>query len=821
MPHPQTLADYNAKRDFARTPEPAGEAGTAQCNSFVVQKHAARRLHWDFRLEMDGVLKSWAVTRGPSLDPADKRLAVRTEDHPISYGGFEGIIPQGQYGGGTVMLWDRGSWEPIPGKHASDIEDGHLHFILHGQRMKGEWLLVRIKAKPGERHENWLLRKIDDGEAGRGDSLITRALTSVATGRTMDEIAAGVAARKAGTKPLPFRRGVGVGRSNKPVARGTAPPPSLPPFVEPQLATLVDSVPTGPDWLHEMKYDGYRCLAAIADGAVKLYTRSGLDWTDRFPDIAGAARTLPVRRALIDGEIVAYDPEGRPDFALLKNAIEAGGHGLTMMAFDLLLLDGEDLKSGPLIERKAALQPLLVDAGPIRYADHVTGKGEALFQAMCAKGLEGVVSKRCDAPYRSGRTPAWLKVKCVQRQEFIIIGWSASDKGRGFRSLLLAVREGDALRYAGKVGTGFDAALMEQLRARLEKLVIDKPAAAVPRPAARGAHWVKPVLVAEIAYAEFTPDNVVRHASFIGLRDDKPARQVVRERPAPAPTSVKITHPDRVIFPEAGITKQQLADYYTAIAPYMLRWAAHRPISLVRCPQGRGKHCFFQKHDSGTFGDAIHHIPIQESDGATADYLYVDDAEGVLACVQMGTIEFHGWGARADDIEHPDRLIIDLDPDPSVDFAEVRHAAVHLRDLLAGMGLVSFPMLTGGKGVHVVVPLDASAAWPAVKDFAHRFALAVAADQPDRFVAVMSKAKRKGRIFIDWLRNQRGATAVMPFSARERENAPVAVPLSWDALNDAASAALLQVTDIDAVIEAAEAAEADGWGVAAQALPGV
>lgn len=811
QPHPQTLAEYNAKRDFSRTPEPAGDAADATGgHSFVVQKHAARRLHWDFRLEVDGVLKSWAVTRGPSIDPGEKRLAVRTEDHPLGYGGFEGIIPAGEYGGGTVMLWDRGRWAPVAGKKVSDIEDGHLHFTLDGERMRGEWLLVRMKPRAGEKRENWLLRKVDDAEAGSGDALVTRALTSVASGRTMDEIAAGAPARASASARPPRRR-----------QHAQA---AMPAFRPPQLATLVDRVPAEPGWLHEIKYDGYRCLAAIADGAAKLYTRSGLDWSDRFPGIAEAMAALSLHSALIDGEVIVTDADGHPDFALLQQAIEAGSHVMVFMAFDLIALDGDDLSAEPLVERKRRLRGVIGDAGPIRFADHLEGKGEALFAQLCDQKLEGVVSKRADAPYRGGRSRSWVKTKCVQRQEFVIIGWLRSDKGRGLRSLLLGVGGPGGLRYAGKVGTGFGADASAALLGRLEALATAEPAAPVPRAAARGARWVRPALVAEVAFAEFTPDGLVRHASFIGLREDKPAAEIVEERPVPTTSSapsIAITHPERVIFPEAGITKQQLADYYAAISPHFLHWAANRPLSLVRCPQGRAKKCFFQKHDAGTFGDAIRHVSITESDGKAADYLYVDTAEALLACVQMGTIEFHGWGAPVSDIERPDRVAFDLDPDPSIDFAAVRRAAVHVRDTLATMGLASFPMLTGGKGVHVIVPLDGTADWAAVKDFARRFALALAADQPDRFVAVMSKAKRRNRIFIDWLRNQRGATAVMPFSARAREGAPVALPLDWAALADADGAAMAHVTDVGQVLEQAELAWASDWGAASQSLPPV
>ncbi|WP_375248419.1 DNA ligase D [Sphingomonas sp.] len=810
------LAAYNAKRDFSRTAEPAGTLAPGHGNSFMVQKHDATRLHWDFRLEVDGVLKSWAVTRGPSLDPAEKRLAVRTEDHPLSYATFEGTIPAGEYGGGTVMLWDRGTWAPIKGKSAKDIDKGHLHFVLDGERMKGEWLLIRLKPRGKEKRENWLLRKIDDAFAGPTDLLTEGALTSVASGRTMQEIAEGKkgAPARASTTKAP-------GRGK---AKSKPAPSSPPPFEAPQLCTLVDAVPGGSEWLNEVKYDGYRALIAIGGGKARVFTRSGLDWTDKFAAIADAAARLPVGSALIDGEIVAFR-DGRPDFSTLKDAISGGGD-MTLFAFDVLELDGEDLRALPNIDRKERLRPLLANAAPrLQFAEHVVGAGERLFETMCNEGLEGIVSKRADAPYRGRRTQAWLKIKCTRRQEFVIVGWLPSDKKRGFRSLLLGVHEDGALRYAGKVGTGFSAELMNDLRTQLDRLARKTATVAAPRAAVRGAHWVTPRLVAEIAFTETTPDGVLRHPSFLGLRGDKSASDVTLERPAPSSaatppaSAVKVSSRDRVIFPDSKVTKGQLADYYAAIAPIMLPWVARRPISLVRCPQGRGKQCFFQKHDAGSFGEQVHRVPIREKDGSTEDYLYLDSADGLVACVQMGTIEFHGWGATVDALECPDRLVFDLDPDEGLDFADTKRAAEHLKAQLAELGLVSFPLLSGGKGVHVVVPLTPRADWPAVKDFADRFARALAQAEPDRFTATMAKAKRKGRIFIDWLRNQRGATAIMPYSARARAGAPVAAPVSWSELRDLDTAARWHVEDLDDLLARATSRALQGWGVADQTLP--
>jgi len=825
------LALYNSKRDFAKTAEPAGTLAPGNGNSFMVQKHDATRLHWDLRLEVEGVLKSWAVTRGPSLDPGEKRLAVRTEDHPLSYATFEGTIPAGEYGGGTVMLWDRGTWSPIKGKSAKDLDEGHLHFVLDGERMKGEWLLIRLKPRGKERRENWLLRKIDDAAAGGTDTLVETALTSVATGRTMQEIAEGKSSPARGGGP---RSGGGggprAGRSGRapsttsPKKAGGPPPLAGEEFQSLQLCTLVDSVPTGAGWLHEVKYDGYRALIAVANGTAKVFTRSGLDWTEKFAAIAEAAAKLPVTSALIDGEIVAFK-DGNPDFSTLKDAISNAGD-MTVFAFDLLRLDGEDITTLPNVQRKERLRPLISGDDPrVQFSEHIIGAGEQLYETMCREGYEGVVSKRADAPYAGKRTKNWLKIKCTRRQEFVIVGWLPSDKTRGFRSLLLGVHGADGLVYAGKVGTGFTGDLMDELRTKLDRLERKTPTVEAPRAAVRGARWVTPKLVAEIAFAEITPDGVLRHSSFLGLRGDKAARDVVIETaepldaaPAPA-SSVKVSSRDRLIFDDSKVTKGDLADYYAQVSAIMLPWTGHRPISLVRCPQGRGKQCFFQKHDAGSFGDHVHKVPIREKDGSTEDYLYVDSADGLVACVQMGTIEFHGWGSSVATLEQPDRLVFDLDPDEGLDFDDTKKAAEYLKNQLAELGLTSFAMLSGGKGVHVVVPLRPAAEWPAVKDFADRFARALAQAEPDRFVATMSKAKRKGRIFIDWLRNQRGSTAILPYSARARAGAPVAVPVSWSELRDIDTAAKWHVTDAAALIDRANSRALAGWGVADQVLP--
>ena len=822
------LAEYNSRRDFSRTGEPAGMRGkSGKKRSFVVQKHDATRLHWDLRLEHDGVLKSWAITKGPSPDPDIKRLAVRTEDHPLDYASFEGTIPADEYGGGTVMLWDRGTWHPIEGKSADDIAEGHLHFILDGERMKGEWLLIRMKPRKGEKRENWLLRKIDDDHAEKGDRLVDRCLTSIATDRSMAAIAAGresPASSDAQDDPEPLASMKRARRAPK-----SGPPPA---FAEPQLATLVDDVPSGNDWMHEIKFDGYRALVAVSGGDVTIWTRNHKDWTDKFAPLVESIAALNLPPCLIDGEIVALDSDGNPDFSTLQSVLKRGRGAqgpddrLAFFAFDLLEANGTDLTGHGNIERKEHLEALLRDARPpIRVADHIIGAGEALYAQMCEAGQEGIISKRIDAPYRHRRTKHWVKVKCVRRQEFVVVGWSeSSSKARPFASLLLATRDGDDLAYRGKVGTGFDSDDLDRLAAKLDRLARKTPPLDVPKAESRNAHWVTPNLVAEIAYAELTEAGRVRHGSFLGLRQDKDADKVGDEKTHSAPrpaAEVEISSRDRVIFPDSKATKGDLADYYAKIAPFMLPFAASRPLSLVRCPQGRAKKCFYQKHDNGGFGDAVKAAPIKEKDGGREDYLYIDEARGLLQCVQMGTIELHGWGARWNMIEQPDRMVFDLDPDEALDFAAVRDAAFDLRKHLADIGLISFAMVTGGKGVHLIVPLTPGHGWDEHKSFAERFAKALAQAEPDRFTATMSKDKREGRIFIDWLRNQRGSTAVLPYSARARENAPVAAPVAWNELKTMEDAKPFGIGDAEKLIGRAKSKSLSGWGYAEQRLPDV
>lgn len=608
-------------------------------------------------------------------------------------------------------------------------------------------------------------------------------------------------------------------------SRGRAVPTAPPAFRPVQLATLVDTVPAGTGWFHEMKYDGYRLLIAIGGGNARAYTRSGLDWSERFAPLVGAAAKLKVGSALIDGEAVVLDADGRSNFQSLQNALKSGPDGIDYFAFDLLELDGEDLTGLPLRERKARLAKIIpAKQTRIRYSDHIEGSGEQLLNGFCAAGLEGVISKKADARYIGSRSGSWLKAKCIKRQEFVIVGWTPSDTSRNFRSLMLGVHEKGELRYAGKVGTGFDTAELHRLHELMLPLAQKEATVKAPRADARGANWIAPRLVAEIAFTEMTRDGTLRHPSYLGLRLDKKAEAVVLETEVPvetaaSPAIVPISNRDRVIYPEANITKGALADYYAAVAPIMLPWAGSRPISLVRCPQGRARKCFFQKHDAGSFGDAVKQVAIEEKDGDSEPYLYVDTPEGLLTCIQMGTIEVHGWGARIEDVEKADRLVFDLDPDEGLDFEAVRAAAFQFRDILKQMGLETFPMLTGGKGVHVVAPLVPRAEWPEVKDFAHRLARAVAQMDPDNFTAALPKAQRKGRIFVDYLRNQRGATAVMPYSARAREGAPVAAPISWKEMETIDKPSHFHVGSAAELLKRAGSKALSGWGRADQMLP--
>lgn len=845
------LDTYRAKRDFSRTGEPAGARGQAakKGHAYLIQKHEARQLHFDFRLEHEGVLKSWAIPRGPSMDPGDKRLAVRTEDHPVEYGDFEGSIPKGQYGGGTVMLWDEGSWEPVEDPDEG-FREGKLKFVVHGKRLKGGFALVRLRSDTGRKQgkENWLLIKEKDEYArpGEGGDLIESQLTSIHSGLEMNEIAqtreewhsdepveANVkrlktAKRAATARRAPRERATSPRRPEKTAAASKKKKKRkrvLPSFVAPQLATLVDAPPTGNEWLHEIKFDGYRAIAAVAGDDARIFTRNGHDWSGRFAALVPALRELDCESALLDGEIAVADKGGHTNFGALQDALAEGRGGFGYYLFDILELDGENLRREPLKARKKRLEALLKPLGsngPLSFSEHVNGSGGKFYSSACALKLEGVISKRADAPYRSGRNTSWLKSKCGMEQEFVIIGWRPSGKkGRHFSSLLLAVREEGRFRYAGRVGSGYSGARLDELEALFRKLA--RPTAPVddlPAAIARDARFVEPELVAEIEFRGWTREGLVRQASFKGLREDKPASAIVREKAMPKKKTagparaarkttgkaasssrskgedviqgVRVTHPDKILFADQDITKRELIEHYVAVAERMLPHIADRPISLVRCPDGEGGECFFQKHASKGFPGEFRAVPIRESSG-TRDYLYIEDLQGLVAAVQMGALELHLWGSHVGDIEKPDRMVFDLDPDEGVSFADVKDAAKELRERLRALNLQSFPMATGGKGIHVVVPFARGHSWEQHRDFAEALARVMAEEAPDRFVATMSKAKRKGKIFVDYLRNARGATAIAPYSSRARKGAPFALPLSWPSLGKLEDARPLSV----------------------------
>ncbi|MBC7897076.1 MAG: DNA ligase D [Cytophagaceae bacterium] len=834
-----SLAEYKRKRDFLRTPEPAGATPRRAKRqlAFVVQKHAATRLHFDFRIELDGVLKSWAVTRGPSDNPRDKRLAVQVEDHPLEYGGFEGTIPKGAYGGGTVMLWDVGHWEPVGDPHEG-LAKGSLRMRIHGSRMQGEWSLVRMKKDGRSARENWLLIKHRDEFAKDEESLVLSFTTSVKTARDLDEITANARPKSARAKTTAKAKTSPTPRARRAPADRRATPghgKRLPAFVDPQLATLVDDMPQDDGWLFETKFDGYRCLAAVAGERVKMYTRNGNDWTRRFDQLVAPLAQLTKGSALIDGEVCVLDDKGRTDFTRLKQGLAAEAP-LVFFAFDLLSLDGVDLRKRPLLERKERLATLLgslPDDGAIRSSSHDLENGQRVLDALCAKGFEGVIAKRADAPYRGGRSRAWLKVKCERRQEFVIGGWSPSTRRDSFASLLVGTWLGDTLQYRGRVGTGFDReearALARKLSARARQTT---PFADVPPNIARGARWVRPDLVAEVQFTEFTPDGYMRHPSYLGLRGDKPAREVVDEKPQPstgpvlsaatgveaaARRKVRLTSPERVVYPEQGVTKAMLVAYYDAIAERMLPYIVDRPLALLRCPQGRAKQCFFQKHDTGGFPAAMKTVEIADNQGTVDEYFYITDVGGLIAGTQMNVLEWHLWGARRDKVERPERLIFDLDPAEGIPFADVRTAAQDIGRALKGLGLVSFPLLSGGKGIHVIAPIARRATWESAKAFSRAFAQHVTALEPDRFIATASKARREGLIYIDYLRNERGASAIAPWSCRSRAGAPVAVPVSWDELERINRADQFSLDD--AVAQASEGDPWPGYLTLVQALP--
>ncbi len=734
------------------------------------------------------------MPKGPSFDPDEKRLAVHVEDHPLDYADFEGVIPEKQYGAGAVMVWDAGTWEAV-GDAREGYRKGRLHFRLTGARLRGEWVLARMHgADAGEDKQNWLLLKIADDYARRGVELEDMHAVSVLSGRTLAEIA-----RHPEFTWTPEGRAV------------AEPPPAaekLPPMISPQLATLVARPPTGPDWLHEIKFDGYRTLCRIDRGRVTLFSRNGKDWTARFGALARAARTLPLRSGWLDGEVAVLLPDGRSSFSALQQALSAGRDGdLVYFLFDLLHADGEDLTRRPLRERKALLAGLLEHLGtaasPLRFSEHIEGNGETVFGEACRLGLEGIVSKRASAGHVPARTHDWLKVKCLSRQEFVIGGFSAPSGARfGFGALLLGVYEDERLVYVGRVGTGFTEQDLRDLRARLDPLVTPVSPFANPIPKARSGKnvvsFVQPVLVAEVAFVEWTADGILRQPSFQGLREDKAPREVRREGPAeaeppaeettpPQPlrtriAGLRLSNPDKVLYPGMGLTKRDLALYYESVADHLLVDLVGRPLTLLRCPEGAHQPCFFQKHANAGLPAGIRQIAVAEKKGKGM-YLAVDDLSGVIGLVQMGVLEIHTWGAHADKPDAPDRLVFDVDPDEGMPWESVTTTVLALRERLHDLGLPAFLKTTGGKGLHVVIPLNRRHTWEEVKAFAHALARSLVHDAPRVYTINPSKAARRNKIYIDYLRNGRGATAITNFSTRARAGAPVAVPIAWDRLD--------------------------------------
>lgn len=839
------LAPYRAKRDFDVTAEPKGTKGAGSLSSsslpFVVQKHAATRLHYDFRLGWNGVLKSWAVTRGPSYFPGDKRLAVQVEDHPWDYKDFEGTIPKGQYGGGTVMVWDQGTWEPH-GDVDQGLRDGHLKFALHGTKLKGDWVLVRMHGHArGDNHKsNWLLIKEHDKfeRSAASPAIVDEAGRSVVTKRSLEQIAAqgGPIWNSASAKSGNHSKGhasnfaaPGVkskqtrSKSTKTSATlDSAPKEAFPGFIAPQLAQPAQEAPEGADWVHELKLDGYRIQIHIRsdkkagrndhDRQVKLLTRKNLDWSRRMPEIAAAAAQLTVDAAILDGEAVAFDDKGLANFAALQAAFQDGKETeLNYVAFDLLHLDGHNLRPLPFLERKKMLAELLRGQkkdSVLRFSEHLQASGLKVFTEACRLGAEGIVSKLASASYTSGRAGTWLKAKCFQEQELVIGGFTPrSNDIRGIGALLLGYYDGGKLRYAGRSGTGFTQQTQRDLRKRLDPLLRSKPAFAnPPGEARRGVRWVDPVLVAQISFSNWTRDNLMRQAAFKGLREDKPANEVVREKaarspeapPKPAKADKKktvrtkvdtngadkpafaVTHPDKVLDEKTGMTKLDLAAYYTEVSAHMLRYITDRPLSIVRCPEGTSKACFFQKHVGSGLPDSVKTIPVpNRKGGGSENYLSVDSVDGLVGLAQMGVLEIHAWGSRKESLETPDQIVFDLDPDVSIEWKRLAGSAQELREYLQELGLESFLKCTGGKGLHVVVPIRPEHEWPVVKEFSHAVARRLEESNPELYVTKMTKAVRKNRIYLDYLRNDREATSIAPYSPRARAGAPVAVPLDW------------------------------------------
>jgi len=787
------LREYEQKRRFNQTPEPRGSKSRRSTGlRYVVQKHDASHLHYDFRLQWDGVLWSWAVPKGPSLDPGEKSLAVHVEDHPIDYADFEGTIPQGQYGGGTVMVWDTGTWEP-PEDPAEALKSGKLSFELHGQKLQGHWTLVKMHGKQRGK-DNWLLIKGDDqfARSSQDYRLIDALPRSAVSDRSLEEIEANEDAPQ-----------VEVDRESMPQAKRK----KLPKTFRPQLATPANQTPQDDRWVHEIKFDGYRLLARIEKGEVRLITRRGNDWTERFPTVQQAIDKLDLDNTIFDGEVVVLDSDGTSNFQALQNLMYRGqDQEVCYYVFDLPFFDGYDLTDEPLVDRKEVLAEIFANQpkkGILRYSDHIQGQGGNVFSHACGKALEGIISKRKDAPYVQRRSNDWLKSKCLKRQEFVVGGWTDPSGAReGFGALLLGYYDGDQLQYAGRVGTGFNRQSLHDVRSVLDPLERKTPAYAHPPQgqASRGVHWVTPKVIVEVEFNSWTDDHLVRQASFQGLREDKQPQEIVREEPQMTETpkynsnsakpsnrgdaeiaGVRLSHPDRVLYPRQGVTKRDLAEYYAAVSEWIMPYIQGRPLTLVRCPRGSNEKCFYQKDLTESMPEDLPGVEVQEED-KVATYVVVHRVKDLIALAQMSALELHPWPAREDRLDRPDQLVFDLDPDEQVTWSAVVQAAREVRQRLQDHGLISFVRVSGGKGLHVVAPIDRRTEWEPFKQFAKTLAHEMADDSPEDYVATASKAKRQGKVFIDYLRNQRGATAVASYSTRARPNCPIATPIRWDEL---------------------------------------
>ena len=830
----KSLTEYRRKRNFDVTNEPQGEMenkrSPAHALRFVIQKHDARRLHYDFRLEIGGTLKSWAIPKGPSLDPKIKRLAVEVEDHPLGYSDFEGHIPEGQYGGGDVIVWDHGVWKPLTDPHSA-YKDGKLKFELIGEKLSGNWSLVRTSMRARGNKEQWLLVKERDASARSEDDydVIEAQPQSVISGNLLPSgKKAKPVTEKSNVKKIPEKK-----PSSSPSKKQKI---SLPEFITPELATLVSEPPAG-EWLYEIKFDGYRLLARVEDGEIKLFTRNGNDWTARLPKQAKAIQALKLESSWLDGEIVVLNEKGVPDFQALQNAFEIGrSQEILYYLFDAPFINGIDLRDAPLEQRRAAVEKIIPNkaSSPLRFSSAFIADHRNIIECACAMSLEGVIGKRAGSLYQSRRSQDWIKLKCRLRQEFVIVGYTKPKGSRSsFGALLLGVYAGpksSELNYVGRVGTGFNELSLKQLHRQLKSLEVKSPPLTKPLRGVltRDVHWVEPNLVCEVEFAEWTGEGILRQAAFIAMRTDKPAKEIIREtaaKPAGTPlkknmrakksgqtdtskvADIRITHPDRIIDTQSGYTKLDLAEFYNAISRWILPHVQGRPVSLLRAPEGIAGEMFFQKHAERLTIPHIEHLD-PSLDPGHARLMEINSHQALVGAAQMGTIELHTWGATSNTIESPDRIVLDLDPDPALPWRSVIEATRLTQAVLDELGLDSYLKTSGGKGIHIVVPLAREYVWEYVKEFSKALSQFMAKQIPDRFVAKMGPQNRIGKIFIDYLRNQRGASTVAAYSVRARAGLSVSVPITRDELLTLKSASQWTIGNL---LERLEGMAQDPW----------